>query len=55
MKNTIFKAIAWGGAALLTVAAIISFYSSWQLLAAEPGEIGVDFGHWIAIILGIPA
>jgi hypothetical protein len=23
-------------------------------LSAEPGEIGVDFGHWFAIILGIP-
>jgi predicted MFS family arabinose efflux permease len=54
MKKTFFKTIAWVGAALLTLAAIISFYSSWQLLAAEPGEIGVDFRHWIAIILGIP-
>jgi hypothetical protein len=23
-------------------------------MAAEPGEVGVDFGHWIAIIFGIP-
>jgi predicted MFS family arabinose efflux permease len=54
MKKSIFKTIAWIGAILLVIGAVISFYSSWALMTAEPGEIGVDFGHWLAIIFGIP-
>ncbi len=53
MKKKFFKTIAWTGAVLLVIGAIISFYSSWALMTAEPGEIGVDFGHWLAIIFGI--
>jgi hypothetical protein len=52
--NTFFKFIAWLGIILLVIGAIISFYSSWQIMTAEPGEIGVDFGHWFAILFGIP-
>lgn len=52
--NTFFKLITWLGIVMFILGTIISFYSSWELLAAEPGEIGVDFGHWFAIILGIP-
>ncbi|MFZ7101025.1 MAG: hypothetical protein ACOWWO_00005 [Peptococcaceae bacterium] len=54
MKKTVFKTVAWVGAVLLFIGAIISFYSSWQLMLAEPGEIGVGFGHWFAIIFGLP-
>ncbi len=53
MKKTFFKTVAWVGVLFLFIGAIISFYSSWQLMLAEPGEIGVDFGHWFAIIFGL--
>ena len=52
--NTFFKVIAWIGAALLTLGAIISFWTSWAFFLAEPGEMGVDFGHHYAILLSIP-
>jgi hypothetical protein len=54
MKKTFFKTVAWLGVLFLFIGAIISFYSSWEIMTAEPGEIGVDFGHWFAIIFGIP-
>ena len=52
--NTFFKFIAWLGVILLVIGATISFYSSWEIMTAKPGEIGVDFGHWFAILFGIP-
>ncbi|MFZ7101026.1 MAG: hypothetical protein ACOWWO_00010 [Peptococcaceae bacterium] len=52
--NTFFKFIAWLGIVLFTSGAIIAFYSSWELLLAEPGEIGVLFGYMFAMWFGIP-
>ena len=53
MNKKIFKTIAWVGVILLVVGAIIAFYNSWALMTAEPGEISIGFGHWLAIIFGI--
>jgi hypothetical protein len=52
--KTFFKVLAWLGTGFFILGAIISFYTSWVFFLAEPGEIGVDFGHHFAILLGIP-
>jgi len=50
--KTSLKIFTWIGLGIMIFGAIISFSTSWTMVT-DPGRIGVDFGHGIAVLFAL--